>query len=100
MRARSLPPFPSIVSFPAPPTSVSIPLPPAIVSFPAPPLIVVGMLSVKASVVLVDADEVVAATAVDGDLRDRGPLEAEVGCAVVTDVELEDARDHLSAGEA
>src|SRR5207249_7992900 len=43
------------------------------------------------AVALVDADEVVAGTAIDGDLRDPGALEAEVGRAVVADVDLENA---------
>ena len=54
----------------------------------------------EGAVALVDADEVVAATAVDGDLGDELALEAEVGCAVVADVDLEDVADRRPAGEA
>ena len=43
-------------------------------------------------VALVDAHEVVPASAIDRDARDVGALEAELGRAVVTDVDLERSR--------
>ena len=60
-------------------------------SFPSPPSIVVGIAVGEDAVALVDAHEVVAGPGIDGDPRDVLALEAEVGRAVVTDVDLEDA---------
>ena len=68
-----------------------MPVPPAIVSLPSPPSSVVGMLSVKSAVALVDTHVVVAGSGLDGDLRDLAALEAEVGRPVVAEVHLQDA---------
>ena len=48
------------------------------------------MVSVKTPVAFVDTDEVVAGAGLDDDLGDLAAVEAEVGRAVVTDVDLED----------
>ena len=87
----SLPPFPSTVSLPSPPSNVSH-------SGATEQVVVPGSAGDRRPdaigedpVALVNAHEVVAGPGIDGDPRNLLALEAEVGRAVVADVDLQNA---------
>ena len=106
MNATSLPRLPSIKSFPrrraasplrslrsgcVPPRSTTVPEPPTRVSLPAPPSMVVGMVSAKTPLLSSMRTRSSPRRRVERDAREVVAFEAEVGRAVVADVDLENA---------